>query len=123
MKNIIKILFVSILFISTVNAQDFEKVKSAISISSAKEVAVFFDKNVEITIDGKTSNYSKTQAEFVIKDFFKSNPVTKFDVIHKGNSQGGLIYAIGKYSTNGKTYRTLVRMRDNKLYNLSFTLE
>jgi len=123
MKNLIKILIVSLLFTSTVNAQDFEKVKNAISISSAKEISRFFDNNVEITIDGKTSNYSKTQAEFVIKDFFKSNPATKFEIIHKGNSQGGLIYAIGKYSANGKSYRTLVRMRDNKLYNLSFTLE
>lgn len=123
MKKIIKILFISILFTSAVNGQDFDKVKSAISISSAKEVATFFDNNVEITIDGKTSNYSKTQAEYVIKDFFKTNPASKFDIIHKGNSQGGLIYAIGKYSTNGKSYRTLVRMRDNKLYNLSFTLE
>ena len=105
------------------NAQSFEHVKDAITIASSKEVAKSFDNNVEITIDGKTSNYSKTQAEFVLKDFFKSNPISAFKIIHNGNSQGGLIYVIGKYTSNQNSYRTLVRMRDNKLYNLSFTLE
>ena len=125
MKFLHKIFILAFLFltIQSTNAQSFDKVKDAITISSAKEVANFFDNNIEITIEGKTSNYSKTQGEFVLKDFFKKNPASSFKIIHNGNSQGGLIYAIGKYSSNGKSYRTLVRMRDNKLYNISFTLE
>lgn len=122
MKKIISILIVSFLAFS-VSAQSFNHVKDALKIASAKEISKSFDANIEITIDGKTSNYSKTQAEFVLRDFFKSNPVNSFQIIHNGNSQGGLIYAIGKYTSNGKSYRTLIRMRDNKLYNLSFTQE
>ena len=126
MKRLNKIFLVTILLLLAIfeaKAQSFEKVKAAISIASAKEVSNYFDKNVEITLDGKTSNYSKTQGEFVLRDFFKKNPVSGFKIIHNGNSQGGLIYAIGKYTSNGKSYRALIRMRNDKLYNLSFTLE
>lgn len=121
--NKISIMITLLFAMQIASAQTFNHVKDAISIASAKEVAKSFDNNVEITIEGKTSNYSKTQAEFVLKDFFKDNPVSTFKIIHNGNSQGGLIYVIGKYTSNGRSYRTLVRMRDNKLYNLSFTLE
>lgn len=123
LKNIIIIGLAIIAMSFNAKSQSFEKVKTAISIASAKEVATYFDSNVEITIDGKTANYSKIQGEFVLKDFFKKNPVSGFNIIHNGNSQGGLIYAIGKYSSSGKSYRALIRMRNEKLYNLSFTLE
>ena len=111
------------LLVQSSNAQSFDQVKEAIAIGSSKEVAKFFENSLEVTIDGKTSNYSKTQAEFVVKDFFQKNPVSNFKIIHNGNSQGGLIYAIGKYQSGQKSYRTLIRMRDNKVYNISFTLE
>ena len=112
-----------ILIAGAAQAQSFAKVKAAISIASAKEVAALFENSVEMSLDGKNTHYSKSQAEFVLRDFFQDNPVKSFSIIHKGNSEGGLTYAIGKYATNAGSYRVLIRMRNNKIYNLSFTKE
>lgn len=109
----------------TVNAQAFENVKTAIKMGSGKGLANYFDNNIEITVDGKTANYSRAQGEFVVKDFFKKNPATGFKIIHNGTSgEGGLKYAIGTYSSSsGGSFRVLIRMKQSKVYNLSFTKE
>ena len=123
MKNFKNILIVSIAILTmsfTANAQAFENVKTAIKIGSSKELSVYFDNNIEITVEGKTSNYSKAQGEFVVKDFFKKNPAKGFTIIHNGTSEGGLKYAIGTYKS-GSSYRVLIRMKGDKVYNLSFT--
>ena len=106
----------------TANAQAFENVKTAIKIGSGKELSTYFENNIEITVDGKTSNYSKAQAEFIVKDFFKKNPSKGFKIIHNGKSEGGLKYSIGTY-TSSSSYRVLIRMKGDKVYNLSFTKE
>ncbi|MEO1055097.1 MAG: DUF4783 domain-containing protein, partial [Bacteroidota bacterium] len=54
-------------------------VKEAIKTGSSKEVAKFFSQNVELMlVEGNLQTYSKTQAEFVLKDFFKENPPSSF---------------------------------------------
>ena len=125
MKNFKHILILVLAFMAmslAANAQAFENVKTAIKIGSSKELSTYFDSSIEITVDSKTSNYSKAQGEFVIKDFFKKNPANGFTVIHNGTSEGGLKYAIGTFKSNS-SYRVLIRMKENKVYNLSFTKE
>ena len=130
MKKIHNILILSLTFMmisSSASAQAFDNVKTAIKIGSSKELSAFFDNNIEITVDGKTSNYSKAQGEFVVKDFFKTNPPIDFKIIHNGKSEGGLQYAIGTYTSStfltSSTYRVLIRLKGEKVYNLSFTKE
>jgi len=125
MKNLLNTYLVSFAFIIlsfNTHAQAFENVKTAIKIGSSKELSNYFDSNIELTIEGKTSNYSKAQGEFVVKDFFKKNPAKGFTVIHNGTSEGGLKYFIGTYSSTN-SYRVLIRMKGDKVYNLSFTKE
>lgn len=62
-------------------------------------------------MDGEKKSYSKTQAEFVIKDFFKKFPPTDFQFIHQGASKEGIKYAIGKYSHSGGSFRVLVLIK------------
>jgi hypothetical protein len=63
----------------------------------------------------KSSNYSKSQGELIIKDFFTNNGVKSFDVKHKGNNDSG-DYCIGTLQTKNGSYRTTVymRMKGNK---------
>ena len=125
MNNLRNILILSLTFVImtfTANAQAFENVKTAIKMGSGKGLSNYFDSNIEITVDGKTANYSKAQGEFVVKDFFKKNPPKSFKIIHNGTSEGGLKYAIGTYLSDN-SYRVLIRMKQNKVYNLSFTKE
>ncbi|UII27859.1 DUF4783 domain-containing protein [Fulvivirga maritima] len=102
-------------------------VKEAIKTGSSKETAKFFNQNVDVTLDGEMQSYSKTQAEFVMKDFFKNNPPTSFTIVHQGASKGGLPYAIGQYISNKQTYRVWVRIKNSDgkylIHEISFIKE
>lgn len=102
-------------------------VKEAIKTGSSKEIARFLNQSVDVTLDGNMQSYSKTQAEYVLKDFFKNNPPSSFTIVHQGASKGGLPYAIGQYISKGDTYRVWVRIKDtgNKylIHEISFIKE
>src|SRR5688572_7963582 len=73
------------------------QVREAIKAGSAKELSKFLNENVDVMIDDKLETYSKAQAEFVLRDFFKIHPASDFNIIHKGASKGGQPYAIGLF--------------------------
>ena len=89
-------------------------VKSAIRIGSSKELSRYFNSTVELGFEGSKSNYSQTQAEYVLKDFFNKTPATGFDYIHQGASREGLRYAIGKYTHSNGTYRVVIYVKQAK---------
>lgn len=89
-------------------AQDFSSISTAMQVGNATELAKHFDGNVEVTILKNSSNYSKSQAEMVVKNFFNSNQPRGYKAIHNGSSGGGAQYQIGELSCTGKTYRTYI---------------
>jgi hypothetical protein len=87
-------------------------VKEAIKLGSSKEIVRYLNNSIDITIDGKMDSYSKTQAEFILKDFFKKNPPSSFVIVHQGASKGGSPYATGQFaSTNESVYLVWVRLK------------
>lgn len=86
--------------------------KTAIKSGSSKELSKYCNKVVEISFDGDKSTYSKTQAEFVLRDFFKKYPATDFEYIHQGASREGLRYAIGKYSYDNGSFRVYMLIKE-----------
>ena len=71
-----------------------DDVIGAIKSGNAAQMAKFFDASVEISMPDKSNSYSKSQAEMVLKDFFSTNAVKNFEVIHKGENAGSQ-YCIG----------------------------
>ena len=111
-----KILFIAfwaILCFSSAQSQStvINNVRAALKTGSSKELIKSFNNTVELNFDGEKSNYSRTQAEFVFKDFFKKYPPSDFEYIHQGASQQGLTYVIGKYSFEGGSYRVLIYIK------------
>src|SRR6478609_3870777 len=88
-----------------------DDVKETIKTGSAKELSKYLSPTVDVTIDGKVENYSKAQAEFVLRDFFKAHPPSEFNVIHQGSSKGGQPFAIGKYKSGSDTYRVWMQIK------------
>ena len=71
-----------------------DEVVGALRSGNAAELSKYFDDNVELTLPVKSDNYSKAQAQVIIKDFFTNNDVKGFELKHKGDSPGGH-YCIG----------------------------
>jgi hypothetical protein len=87
-----------------------DEVVTALKNGDALQIARFFDNTVEITMPDKSNNYSKNQAEVVLKDFFSTNGVKSFEVIHKGENAGSQ-YCIGTLVTKNGSFRTTVFMK------------
>ena len=101
------IAFLILMVSSNVAAQGdvIDNVKTAIKTGSSKELGKYFGSTIDLNFDGEKSSYSKSQAEFVLRDFFKNNPPLNFEYIHQGASKQGLKYVIGKYSIKNGSFR------------------
>lgn len=90
-----------------------DDVIGAIKIGNANQMAKFFDSSVEISMPDKSNSYSRSQAEMVLRDFFSTNSVKNFEVIHKGENAGSQ-YCIGTLQTKNGIYRTTIFMKQKK---------
>jgi len=114
MKYIVLAVFaVSSLFSTRLLAQAdvINQVKETIKAGSAKELANYLNQTIDVTIDNSVQTYSKAQAEFVFRDFFKQHPATEFNIIHQGSSKGGQPFAIGQYKSGTDTYRVFMKIK------------
>ena len=96
-----------------------EDIAAAIRSGNYKQVAAYFNNNVDMTILSKEEVYSKAQAEIILKDFFVKDPPKSFVILHQGNSKEGAKYSIGTLvTTQGTTYRTyfFVKQNSGKFY-------
>lgn len=91
-------------------AAGIDDVIAALKTGNSGQVARYFDTNVEISIPEKSNSYSRNQAELVLKDFFLSNPVKGFEIIHKGQNAGSH-YCIGTLITRSGSFRTTIFMK------------
>lgn len=110
-------------------AQDeiYNPIKEAIKANNSKAVVKYFNQSADINIEGEVNNYSKTQAEFVLGDFFKKHPGSEFNIVHTGSSPNGLKYAIGKYQSGADSYNVLMRIKESEkkyfVHEISFIKE
>lgn len=88
------------------------QVKETIKAGSAKELSKYLNQTVDVMIDEKLETYSKAQAEFVLRDFFKVHPANEFNIIHQGSSKGGQPFAIGLYKSGNETYRVFMKIKN-----------
>ena len=87
------------------------QVKETIKAGSAKELSRFLNETIDVTLNDGPHSYSKTQAEFVFRDFFKQHPPEEFNIIHQGTSKGGQTFGIGQYKSGAETYRVYMKIK------------
>ena len=110
MKRFFTLLTIGTILSSFVVFSGIDDVITALKTGNSSEMARYFDNTVEISMPDKSNDYSKSQAELVLKDFFSSNPVKGFTLIHKGENSGSQ-YAIGTLVTKTSSYRTTIFMK------------
>jgi len=98
-------------FPSQAQNKSIEQVKLVLEVGSARELSQYLNDKVDLNINGNAATYSHSQAEGVLKNFFKENPPQSFQFNHEGSSQNGLIYAIGEYKTNDASFRVWIRLK------------
>lgn len=110
MKKALLLLPVFLITISSFAQGGIDDVISAIKSGNASGVTKYFDSYVDISMPDKSSNYSKSQGEVILKDFFTNSGIKNFDVKFKGNNDNG-DYCIGTLQTKNGSFRATVYMR------------
>ncbi len=110
MKRIFTLLLLSFSLVAFTSLSDMGEVLGALRSGNAVKLASYFDNTVDLTLPAKASSYSKTQAQIILKDFFDTNKVTGFKIIHQGESNGSK-FCIGTLTTSNGSYRTTIYLR------------
>ncbi|MEP6747230.1 MAG: DUF4783 domain-containing protein [Bacteroidota bacterium] len=94
---------------------EIEDIARALKTGNASQLSRYFDIRVDITLPEKSDNYSRTQAEMIIRDFFSYNNVRSFEIKYKGENNGSK-YCIGTLKTRNGDYRTklFMKQKDSK---------
>ena len=107
MKRILILLIVLTTFVRLSFSQGSSLPSSTVSATqsgNASVLATGFNENVELILPNQNGVFSKSQAEYIMADFFRQNPPTAFSIIHQGQRENSS-YAIGKYSCASGAYR------------------
>lgn len=89
-----------------------ENIRVSIKMANSKELTTFMSDMVEIQLpDQERNNYSKTQAEFVMRDFMKKYPPTNFTYIHKVLDKDDFKFTIGEYVSAGGVMRVTMVLK------------
>jgi hypothetical protein len=84
---------------------NIDDIATAMRSGNINQLSRYLDTRVDIALPEKSDTYSKSQAEMIIRDFFKTNVVRNFLVKHKGENSG-LEFCIGILQTRNGDYRT-----------------
>jgi Tfp pilus assembly protein PilX len=87
-----------------------DDVASAMNTGNSSQLSQYFDERVEITLHDKSNSYSSRQAEMIIKNFFTTQGVKTFRIIHKGSNSGSE-FCIGNLQTKNGIFRTTIFMK------------
>ncbi|MDP3642221.1 MAG: DUF4783 domain-containing protein [Bacteroidota bacterium] len=117
-----KLKLISLLFcffvLATVSfAQIPDEIVTCIQNGNDAGLANFFNENVELVVERHDNVYSKSQAQQIVAEFFKSNKPKQFSIIHQGGKDEAR-YAIGSLTTNTGTFRVyfLLKNKNNNPY-------
>lgn len=110
--------------LETEEFDSIDTVISAIDNGSSSELAKFFDSSISLNVNGLQGDYSKNQAEVVLKDFFKKNPSLGFSLVFRSENNPSLSSYIGDYQTGQGPFKVFIKVSqqstDFKIYSLEF---
>lgn len=88
-----------------------DKISAALKSADASKVSEYFYSTINLEVGEIDGSYSKKQAEMIVSDFFKKEPIKSFEIKHQGSSDDGSKYIIGNYKTVAKEYRVYILLK------------
>ena len=110
MKKLLILISAFFFLVSFQTSKNIDEVITSIKSGNSTQLSSYFDNTIEITLPEKSNNYSKNQAEIVMRDFFALHQVRNFEVLHKGENVGSQ-YCIGTLTTKNGVFRTTVYLK------------
>lgn len=109
LKHLVPLFFVPILCaFGNITSQ----VSDAFKTGNAEVLASFFKEEIDLSILDEEDVYSKADAKNMIKHFFSKHTPSTFKILHEGQSNVGLKYAIGKLTTSDGEFRVSFYVKD-----------
>jgi hypothetical protein len=90
----------------------FSELGNAFRSGSVKDISKYFAATVDITLPSADDQYSKAQAEVMLKNFFDSHSPNGFKLEHQGASSNGK-YMVGSLTTSKGTFKVYVFVKDS----------
>lgn len=114
---LISLAFGLLVMSSVAFAQIPDEIVTSLQSGNDAELANFFNENVELVVQTHDDVYSKSQAQQIVAEFFKSNKPKQFSIVHQGGKEGAR-YAIGSLITSTGTFRVyfLLKNKNNNSY-------
>lgn len=81
-----------------------QRIRFAMTEGNHRLLARQFTEKVNITIDNEAFQYSKTQATYVMRSFFREHPPVSFEYLHKGTMKNGCPYTLAIYRSPAHIY-------------------
>lgn len=101
----------NLLFYSEPKQRDsFDTLSGYFKNSASKEIAAYFSPLIEMNILSDESEYSKAQAELILRDFFLRNKPVSVKIIHRLSSNPNFRFAVLSYQTDNENFRVSVSM-------------
>lgn len=90
----------------------FITIAKYIQKGDTEKLSIWFAQDLEIEILGDQVRCSRTQAKFIVKEFFAAHQPKKFDILHKSGNPS-MRYAIGQLQgSSGEAYRIIMLVRN-----------
>jgi hypothetical protein len=117
MKKVI-FLMMSIILAAWINAgaQDdpFDPIIKALQESDAKSLSAYFNITIELRLPDNENTYSTSQAEMIMKDFFKKYPPDSLTLVQQGSTDAVSMFAICNYQSGSRQYQVYINLRKEK---------
>ncbi len=94
-------------------AQDKEfPIIVALKQGSSKAISSFLGEMVEIRFDNNKRDFSKSQAEIVLANFFKGNPISNFELLKHQKIDSETSFLIGTYNSSSNSFKVFIRGKE-----------
>jgi len=111
MKNITTFLLILFATWASAQADITPQVTEALKKGDAAALATHFMPQVEVTLNGEDTNYTKAEAQKTLTAFFTQHPITGFVIKHQGTSKLDDQYRIGELITSKGNFRVTFFMK------------
>jgi len=88
----------------------FDTLSGHFKTSNSREISLYFAPMIELDILTEEGEYSKAQAELILRDFFSKNKPESVAVIHRLSSNPNYRFGVISMQVDGNKLRTSISM-------------